>query len=87
MLVNPKNTSIKCSSCAHTDSRNRKSRGEFECLSCGHAENADLNASKNILAEGHSVIGKWSGSVGFHGEAGTPDTKACTGISWRIPLL
>ena len=56
VVVNPKNTSIKCSRCGHTDSKNRKSQGEFECLSCGYAENADLNASKNILAEGHSVI-------------------------------
>ncbi|GAI10329.1 unnamed protein product, partial [marine sediment metagenome] len=29
----------------------------------------------------------WSGSVGFNSEAGTPNTKAGNGISWRIPLL
>ncbi|MCG2791101.1 MAG: transposase [Actinomycetia bacterium] len=29
---------------------------EFQCVNCGHTENADLNASINILAEGHSVI-------------------------------
>jgi transposase len=31
---------------------NRKSQAKFECISCGHAENADTNAAKNILALG-----------------------------------
>ena len=28
----------------------------FECTKCGHAENADLNAAKIILARGHRVL-------------------------------
>ncbi|MBU4483699.1 MAG: transposase, partial [Actinobacteria bacterium] len=35
---------------------NRVKLEEFQCVNCGHTENADLNASINILAEGHSVI-------------------------------
>ncbi len=32
-------------------------------------------------------ISLWSGDVGRHREAGTPNTKAPWGISWRIPEL
>jgi len=50
-LKNPWKTSQRCSVCGNTDRRNR--RGEkFLCLSCGHADNADHNASKNLEALG-----------------------------------
>lgn len=42
------NTSITCNECGHTDKRNRE-KDMFLCLSCGHADNADINAAKNIL--------------------------------------
>lgn len=46
--VNPAYTSQRCHACGHTKSGNR--HGEmFSCLSCGHTDNADLNAGKNIL--------------------------------------
>ncbi len=56
ILINPKNTSITCSICGHIAKENRESLTKFKCVKCKHTENADLNASKNILAEGHSVI-------------------------------
>ena len=56
MLISPKNTSLKCRICGHIAEENRISQAEFHCIKCGHTENADLNASINILAEGHSVI-------------------------------
>ncbi len=56
VLINPKNTSITCSICGHIAKENRESLTKFKCVKCKHTENADLNASKNILAEGHSVI-------------------------------
>ncbi len=31
---------------------NRQSQAKFVCISCGHTANADINASKNILARG-----------------------------------
>jgi transposase len=42
-------TSQDCSSCGHRDKKNRLSQSEFVCQSCGHIDNADTNASKNIL--------------------------------------
>lgn len=47
-LVDPRNTSRQCSECGFIDKKNRKSQSEFICLECGHTENADINASKNI---------------------------------------
>jgi len=48
--VNPTYTSQKCSVCGHVSKENRKSQTVFKCVACGHAENADLNAARNILA-------------------------------------
>lgn len=45
-------TSQTCSKCGHCEKKNRKSQAEFLCVSCGHAENADSNASKNIASLG-----------------------------------
>ena len=46
--VNPKNTSITCSSCGHADKANRVDQSSFVCQKCGFKENADLNAAINI---------------------------------------
>lgn len=48
--VDPRHTSQRCSVCGHTDPGNRPSQELFLCLSCGHTENADVNAAKNILS-------------------------------------
>jgi IS605 OrfB family transposase len=46
--VAPYYTSTTCPVCGHSDRGNRL--GEvFLCLSCGHGDNADINAGKNIL--------------------------------------
>jgi putative transposase len=37
------------------DKGNRRTQSAFICLTCGHAENADVNAAKNILAAGHAA--------------------------------
>jgi IS605 OrfB family transposase len=50
--VDPRHTSQRCSVCDHVDPGNRPSQAVFSCLDCGHAENADVNAAKNILAAG-----------------------------------
>jgi len=48
IFVDPKYTSQQCSVCGFISKENRKSQAEFVCLNCGHAENADINAAKNI---------------------------------------
>lgn len=48
ILINPKNTSRRCSQCGHIDKANRKSQSEFVCVHCGFSLNADINAAKNI---------------------------------------
>ena len=48
VLVDPAYTSQQCSVCGYTDKKNRKIRNSFSCLSCNHAEPADINAAKNI---------------------------------------
>jgi len=55
VLVNPKNTSRKCSKCSHSDKVNRDGK-TFHCLKCGHKMDADLNASINIKEDGLSLL-------------------------------
>jgi putative transposase len=47
--VSPWGTSRLCSECGHSDRKNRNGQ-EFLCLKCGHRANADVQASRNILA-------------------------------------
>lgn len=49
--INPKYTSKRCSKCGNIHNENRdckNNQAKFECKICGHSENADINASKNI---------------------------------------
>lgn len=46
--VSPYKTSQTCHSCSHVDRSNRRGE-EFLCQKCGHTDNADINAAKNIL--------------------------------------
>ncbi|MFD4428932.1 RNA-guided endonuclease InsQ/TnpB family protein [Nocardia sp. NPDC058497] len=48
-------TSQRCSACRTVDPESRESQAVFRCTTCGHTENADVNAAKNILADGLSV--------------------------------
>ena len=63
VAVKPQYTSQTCSSCGHICKDNRKSQADFKCVACGHAENADINAAKNILASGHGVLACGAGSL------------------------
>ncbi|MCK5615845.1 transposase [Candidatus Pacearchaeota archaeon] len=56
ILVNPRNTSRKCSKCGYISKDNRKSQAVFICQSCGHEDHADHNAAKNILEAGQTSL-------------------------------
>jgi len=47
--VNPRNTSRCCFECGAVDRDSRKGP-RFVCTTCGHTDDADVNAAKNILA-------------------------------------
>jgi putative transposase len=55
IAVNPAYTSQQCSVCGHIAKENRKSQADFQCVTCRHQSNADVNAARNILAAGLAV--------------------------------
>ena len=68
--VDPKYTSQKCSCCGHVAKENRQTQAKFECVQCDFSENADINASRNILSAGHAVL-----SVDGGGASAKPSVK------------
>lgn len=56
VLINPRNTSRRCSKCGYISKENRKSQKDFICQQCGCKINADYNGARNIaLAEGDVI--------------------------------
>ena len=53
-LVSSRNTSRGCNACGHVSASNRKGL-HFHCQKCGHREDADRHATKNIRARSVSV--------------------------------
>lgn len=54
--VNEAHTSQECANCGHIHKDNRKSQADFVCVACGHADNADKNASKVIKKRASNLI-------------------------------
>lgn len=54
--VNPKYTSQTCSRCGTVDGSSRKG-AQFTCVHCGFRDDADHNASVNVLSRGMSDMG------------------------------
>lgn len=48
-LVNPAYTSQQCPICGYVSRENRKTQEKFCCVKCNHTDNADHNASINIM--------------------------------------
>lgn len=46
--VDARYTSQKCSNCGIIEKKNRN-KSQYQCVSCGYFEHADINAAKNIL--------------------------------------
>ena len=55
IVVNPRDTSRRCSSCGHTEAANRSSQAVFCCRPRGFKDHADVNAARNILWLGLSL--------------------------------
>ena len=53
---------------------NRKEQAHFRCLACGHADNADANAARNILNLGLGKI--WAGGAPMTGRGGDNEAGA-----------
>ena len=64
--VKPQYTSRTCSKCFTVEKDKPKEYRVFRCSTCGHEEDRDLNASKNILRAG--LTGALTGRVGGRGE-------------------
>ncbi len=47
--IDPAYTSQRCNVCGYISRKNRTSQEKFICQECGHSDNADCNAAKNIL--------------------------------------
>ena len=60
--VRPAFTSQRCSACGQVDRDSRESQAVFRCTACGFADNADVNAAKNIAA-GHAVTARGGDGV------------------------
>jgi putative transposase len=75
VAVPPVFTSQQCSCCGHIAAENRKTQALFECVECGHTENADRNAARNILHRAKQLLagGCPSSTAGYAG------TCACSG--------
>lgn len=56
VAVNARDTSRTCSVCGTVAAESRETQSRFVCVACGHAENADTNAAKNILNRGMRLI-------------------------------
>lgn len=56
IAIPPQHTSQRCSCCGYVSRDNRTTQAKFACVECGHSENADINAARNILAAGHAVL-------------------------------
>ncbi|MCO5998348.1 RNA-guided endonuclease InsQ/TnpB family protein [Actinoallomurus rhizosphaericola] len=48
--INPAYTSQICHACGHRAAESRESQAVFRCRTCGHVDDADVNAAKNIAA-------------------------------------
>lgn len=75
-LVNPKMTSRRCSECLFESRDNRKGK-VFLCLNCGHKEDADVNAAKNIDRAGRAQRACGDANISSICEAGTSSLVSC----------
>jgi len=56
VAVPAQNTSRQCPVCGHVHADNRQTQALFLCTACGHCENADRVAAKNIRERGLNLL-------------------------------
>lgn len=56
VMVDPAYTSQRCNRCGYVDKGNRD-RARFDCLRCGHSDDADHNAALNIRDRAIQTLG------------------------------
>jgi len=71
LFVDPKYTSQTCPVCNHRSKDNRQTQAEFECVLCGHKEQADVVGAINILERGYRLLACGETDIGLLSEAGT----------------
>ena len=82
VVVNPAFTSQTCPQCGNVAKENRESQAVFHCAACGHEDNADINAARNILTRGLEEINKHAGQdhgLGRGGAVRPADTTVPVG--------
>ena len=55
-LVDPRGTSRTCNACGYRHRKNRESQATFRCRRCGHTDNADANAARNLRDRGIATL-------------------------------
>jgi putative transposase len=76
VTVTPHHTSQTCPTCGHVAPENRRTQAHFQCVACGHEENADVVAAINILERGHRLLACGEAGSGPGRETKTNTTSA-----------
>lgn len=63
-------TSQTCYACKHIAPESRESQAVFRCVACGHQDNADVNAAKNIRERGIELASAAGLAVAGRGDLG-----------------
>jgi putative transposase len=84
IVVNPAYTSQRCSECGYIDSDNRESQSVFVCKACGHTDNADVNAAKNIEAKHYQG---WTTPAWSKGKTGKAMAEPAPALKRKPPAL
>jgi len=66
VFVDPRNSSRECHNCHFIAKRNRPSQSIFCCVKCGHKDNADHNAAKNIALRGKKLRASVNMPIAVH---------------------
>ena len=83
--INPAYTSQRCKCCGHIEKANRLSQSSFCCVSCGHKDNADINAAKNILAQGLSQLSNSFDKAAGHAVLACGEAVLATSMKQESP--